>query len=96
MANMVRSDMIAIRVAAALAAALLACQLIVPAAAATSCQDAVGATQAATYVDQCLQVSTATHPPCNASNACALIISEIRRGCRLIGAGAPAFCSAYK
>ena len=61
-----------------------------------SCTASVGAQQAATYVKQCTEVSTATHPPCNASNPCALIISEIRRGCGLIGSGAPAFCAAYK
>jgi uncharacterized protein len=61
-----------------------------------SCTTSVGAQQAAIYVNQCTQVSTATHPPCNASNACALIISEIRRGCGMIGSGAPAFCAAYK
>jgi uncharacterized protein len=60
------------------------------------CQASVGAQQAAIYVKQCTEVSPATHPPCNASNACALIISEIRRGCAMIGARAPAFCAAYK
>jgi uncharacterized protein len=61
-----------------------------------SCTASVGAEQAAIYVRQCTDVSPATHPPCNASNACALIISEIRRGCALIGSGAPPFCAAYK
>jgi uncharacterized protein len=61
-----------------------------------SCAASVGAQQAAIYVRQCTDVSPATHPPCNASNACALIISEIRRGCAMIGSGAPAFCAAYK
>ncbi len=61
-----------------------------------SCAASVGAQQAAIYVKQCTDVSPATHPPCNASNACALIISEIRRGCAMIGSGAPAFCAAYK
>jgi uncharacterized protein len=67
-----------------------------PAPAQASCAASVGAEQAAIYVRQCTDVSPATHPPCNASNACALIISEIRRGCGMIGAGAPAFCAAYK
>jgi uncharacterized protein len=62
----------------------------------TSCRASVGAEQAASYVRQCREVSPATHPPCNASNACPLIISEIRRGCALIGSGAPSFCAAYK
>ena len=61
-----------------------------------SCAASVGAQQAAIYVKQCTDVSPATHPPCNASNACALIISEIRRGCGMIGSHAPAFCAAYK
>jgi uncharacterized protein len=67
-----------------------------PAPAPTSCAASVGAQQAAIYVRQCTEVSPATHPPCNASNACALIISEIRRGCAMIGSGAPAFCAAYR
>ena len=67
-----------------------------PQPAQVSCQASVGAQQAAIYVKQCTEVSPATHPPCNASNACALIISEIRRGCAIIGANAPAFCAAYK
>jgi len=67
-----------------------------PASAQMSCAASVGAEQAAIYVRQCTDVSPATHPPCNASNACALIISEIRRGCALIGSGAPAFCAAYR
>jgi uncharacterized protein len=61
-----------------------------------SCTASVGAAQANIYVSQCTQVSTATRPPCNAQNACALIISEISRSCALIGSGAPAFCAAYK
>ncbi len=61
-----------------------------------SCAASVGAQQAAIYVRQCTEVSTATRPPCNASNACALIISEIRRGCAMIGPRAPAFCAAYR
>lgn len=61
-----------------------------------SCNESVGPTQAATYVRQCTDVSPATHPPCNASNACSLIINEIRRSCALLGASAPSFCAAYK
>jgi uncharacterized protein len=73
---------------------LLAAAQAPPAAA--SCVASVGAAQANIYVSQCTEVTTATHPPCNTANACALIISEISRGCGLIGAGAPAFCAAYK
>jgi uncharacterized protein len=67
-----------------------------PAPAQMSCAASVGADQAAIYVRQCTDVSPATHPPCNATNACDLIISEIRRGCAMIGPGAPAFCAAYR
>ena len=38
----------------------------------------------------------ATHQPCNAQNACALIIAEIKRGCGLLErADAPTYCEAY-
>src|SRR5467141_2118383 len=47
-------------------------------------------------VRQCLQVSPATHPPCNAQNSCKLIEDEIQRGCGLLGANAPAFCGENK
>jgi hypothetical protein len=47
-------------------------------------------------VNECLQVSPATHPPCNAQNSCALIISEIRRSCSMLGQGAPGFCADYR
>lgn len=61
-----------------------------------SCRSAVGAAKAKTMVQQCLEVSPATHPPCNADNACSLISDEIRRGCAMIGNGAPAFCGEYR
>jgi signal transduction histidine kinase len=44
---------------------------------AQSCEQEVSAELAATYVDQCLEVSPATHPPCNAENSCELIQNEI-------------------
>jgi hypothetical protein len=47
-------------------------------------------------VDQCLEVSPATHPPCNVANPCVLIKDEIGRGCALLGKDAPAFCRQYK
>ena len=34
---------------------------------AQSCTAEVGAEEAQTYVDQCLEVSAATHPPCTAT-----------------------------
>lgn len=69
-----------------------------PAAAAdnTPCRQTAGAAKAQQLVQQCTEVSPATHPPCNAQNACGLMIDEIRRGCGMIGAGAPAFCASYK
>lgn len=63
---------------------------------AESCQEEVGAEEAQSYVDQCLEVSPATRPPCNAENACQLIWDEIARGCKLIGSDAPEFCSEFE
>ncbi|GJD43538.1 hypothetical protein AFCDBAGC_1390 [Methylobacterium cerastii] len=66
------------------------------AARAESCRASVGERDSARLVERCLAVSPATHPPCNASNACALIESEIVRSCRLFDDGtAPAFCRDY-
>ena len=66
---------------------------------AQSCEHEVGAELAATYVDQCLEVSPATHPPCNAENSCELIQNEIARGCAIIDKKAaedvPDFCAEY-
>jgi hypothetical protein len=62
----------------------------------SSCFRAVGPEQANRLVNQCLQVSPGTHPPCNATNSCALIRDEIRRGCRLLGRDAPSYCDEYR
>jgi hypothetical protein len=63
----------------------------------SSCTQAVGSERAERFVHECLQVSPATHPPCNAQNSCVLIIDEIKRGCALLGPrDAPAFCNEYK
>ena len=62
----------------------------------TSCLISVGAKRSATLVNECMQVSPATHPPCNAENACSLIVDEIRRGCGMLGQDAPGFCAEYK
>src|SRR5580692_11995205 len=43
------------------------------------CVQAVGAGQSKKLVEECLQVSPATHPPCNSQNSCQLIIGEIKR-----------------
>ena len=58
-----------------------------------SCVSEVGARQANLDVTQCRDVSPATRPPCNIANACALIISEIKRGCEFLKTDAPAYCS---
>jgi hypothetical protein len=61
-----------------------------------SCLQSAGPVKANRLVNECLQVSPATHPPCNAQNSCALIISEIRRSCSMLGQGAPGFCADYR
>lgn len=60
------------------------------------CRDTAGAEKAKTLVQECLEVSPATHPPCNAANACSLIVDEIARGCAMIDRDPPAFCAEYK
>jgi hypothetical protein len=75
-----------------LAILMIGLTLIHPAAAETSCNRSIGPAKAHRLVEQCLMVSPATHPPCNAENTCALIQDEIRRGCALLGKDAPAFC----
>jgi hypothetical protein len=57
-----------------------------------SCKATAGTDQAKRYVAMCLQVSPATHPPCNFENPCALIIDEIKRGCAMLTQDAPPFC----
>jgi len=61
-----------------------------------SCLKQVGKARADQLVKQCLQVSPATQPPCNAQNSCELIEDEIRRSCGLLGPDAPGFCGGYK
>jgi len=61
-----------------------------------TCLNAVGIERSRQLVNECIQVSPATHPPCNAQNACSLIVNEIKRGCALIGEGAPGFCAEYR
>ena len=62
---------------------------------AESCRQEAGKAQAQAYVDQCLEVSPATHPPCNAENDCQMIIDEIVRGCDMLKGDAPGFCADY-
>ena len=60
---------------------------------ADTCAEELGTDGADTLVDQCEQVSQATHPPCNAANTCDMIRSEIKRGCRMLERGdRPDFC----
>lgn len=67
-----------------------------PPSATGTCLNAVGIERSRQLVNECLQVSPATHPPCNAQNACKLIVDEIKRGCMLIGQEAPGFCAEYR
>ncbi len=60
------------------------------------CINAVSAERAKKLVDECIQVSPATHPPCNSQNSCELIIDEIKRSCALLGPSKPSFCANYK
>jgi hypothetical protein len=60
-----------------------------------SCRKELGKKAAAVLVKQCLEISPATHPPCNDQNACSLIKDEIKRGCEMAkteGGTAPKFC----
>jgi hypothetical protein len=61
-----------------------------------SCVREVGKAKANRMVKQCLQVSPATHPPCNTDNSCSLIRDEIRRGCQMLANRAPDFCPDYQ
>jgi hypothetical protein len=60
-----------------------------------TCRQSAGPRESKIYVEQCLEVSPATHPPCNVENARSLIKDEIRRGCAMLGKDAPAFCVRY-
>jgi hypothetical protein len=61
-----------------------------------TCLNAVGVERSRQLVNECLQVSSSTHPPCNARNSCSLIVDEIKRGCAQVGQGAPGFCAEYR
>jgi hypothetical protein len=85
----------------ALAAGAAAAEQPGPAARMRPCTETAGPERAADLVRQCLQVSPATHPPCNADNICGLIRDEIIRGCSLFRTGQagaapePEFCKDY-
>jgi hypothetical protein len=61
-----------------------------------SCAKTVSKPVANELVRQCLQVSPANHPACNAENSCKMIEDEIQQGCGLLRANAPAFCGENK
>jgi hypothetical protein len=68
-----------------------------PSATGPACSQAVGEERSKRLVSECLAVSPATHPPCNAANSCVLIIDEIKRSCAMMDSRtAPAFCNEYK
>jgi hypothetical protein len=80
-------------------AAAVYCIMFGASAEAARCREEIGARKAAILVRRCKEVSPATHPPCNAANACALIRDEIKRSCGLLAAGRspppPKFCKDY-
>lgn len=49
-----------------------------------SCAAELGKKQSQILVSWCINVSPATHPPCNSLNACSLITDEIKRGCAFL------------
>lgn len=59
-----------------------------------ACSAEIGLAAAQKRAALCVQVSPATHPPCNVANSCAMIEDEIARSCALIGGGSdrPAGC----
>jgi hypothetical protein len=57
------------------------------------CDRQVGKAAAKRLVTRCLMVSPASHPPCNAANACEMIRDEIKRSCDLFGADKPKECT---
>ena len=56
---------------------------VVAPAADQPCRDQIGEAASAALVQRCIQVSPATHPPCNAANPCEMIQGEIDRSCAL-------------
>ena len=50
-----------------------------------SCLAEVGEARSKRLVERCIQVSPATHPPCNNANPCAMIQGEIDRSCAMYG-----------
>jgi len=50
-----------------------------------ACSSEIGEAAARKLVAQCIAVSPATRPPCNAANSCAMIRNEVARGCAILG-----------
>lgn len=50
-----------------------------------SCARQMGEQRATLLAKQCRQVSGATHPPCNASNSCAMMVEHVTDSCSLLG-----------
>lgn len=55
-------------------------------AAGLSCAQKMGDPRATLLAKQCRQVSGATHPPCNASNSCDMMVAHVTSSCELLGA----------
>jgi len=53
------------------------------------CDQQIGKAAAKHLTDRCLMVSPASHPPCNAANACEMIKDEIKRSCDLFDPNQP-------
>ena len=70
-------------------------------ATAQSCRQTAGSQRSQTMVRQCMKVSQATHPPCNAENPCDMIVDEIKHGCAELAepgtrGKSPVFCGRYR
>jgi hypothetical protein len=56
---------------------------LIPAASrADSCAAEIGIKRAKVLAARCIEISPATHPPCNIGNSCALVRQEIIRSCK--------------
>lgn len=64
---------------------LLALSASFSSAADLSCAQQMGEPAATLLAKQCRQVSGATHPPCNASNSCAMMIEHVEHSCDKLG-----------
>lgn len=62
-----------------------------------TCAEELGAEASQLLVEQCIAISPATRPPCNAQNSCDMIRGEIRRGCEFGDTSTnPEFCAEYQ